>query len=362
MNSKLMAIDLAKNVFQVCVIGVHGQVLSNRRISRHKLSELIANTPPTIIAMEACSSAHFWGRLAHKHGHEARLLPPQHVKAFRGVQKSDGHDALAIGEAAQRPKLHSVPVKDIQQQDLALMVQVRARMKRERTALTNQIRGFAAEYGLSFPKGIAALLSALPHIPVESDMHSAQTSRLLAELGLDLIRLSERLDAVEAQMLEQARVYPAFARLQQIPGVGPIIAATLIGLVGSAEQFENGRQMSAWVGLVPRQRGTGGRVHLGHITKVGDRRLRTQLIHGSRSVLRWIDKQHPAFRQWAQGIIERRGEKRAIVAYANKLTRLAFVALRRNEPFDIAKAFQAPQLNHPILLTQEPRPYPTHCW
>ena len=116
MNSKLMAIDLAKNVFQVCVIGVHGQVLSNRRISRHKLSELIANTPPTIIAMEACSSAHFWGRLAHKHGHEARLLPPQHVKAFRGVQKSDGHDALAIGEAAQRPKLHSVPVKDIQQQ------------------------------------------------------------------------------------------------------------------------------------------------------------------------------------------------------------------------------------------------------
>ena len=217
MNSKLMAIDLAKNVFQVCVIGVHGQVLSNRRISRHKLSELIANTPPTIIAMEACSSAHFWGRLAHKHGHEARLLPPQHVKAFRGVQKSDGHDALAIGEAAQRPKLHSVPVKDIQQQDLALMVQVRARMKRERTALTNQIRGFAAEYGLSFPKGIAALLSALPHIPVESDMHSAQTSRLLAELGLDLIRLSERLDAVEAQMLEQARVYPAFARLQQIP-------------------------------------------------------------------------------------------------------------------------------------------------
>lgn len=340
MNLKLIAIDLAKNVFQVCMIGEHGQVLSNRKVSRKKLTEIIINTPPTVIAMEACSSAHYWGRLVQRHGHEAKLLPPQHVKAFRGVHKSDGHDALAIGEAAQRPNLHCVPVKDIQQQDLALLVQVRARMQRERTALANQIRGFAAEYGLSFPKGIAGLIGALPHIAVESELHSARTSRLLGELGLDLIRLTQRLEAVEAQMIEQAQMYPAFERLQKLPGIGPVIAATLVGLVGSAEQFENGRQMAAWVGLVPRQRGTGGRVQLGHITKVGDRRLRAQLIHGSRSVMRWLDKQHPAFRNWASGIVDRRGAKRAYVAYANKLTRLAFVALRRDEPFDIAKAFQ----------------------
>ena len=341
MNLKLMAIDLAKNVFQVCLIGEHGQVLSNRKVTRKKLAELIVNTPPTMIAMEACSSAHYWGRLAQGHGHQARLLPPQHVKAFRGIHKSDGHDAVAIGEAAQRPKLHPVPVKDIAQQDLALVIQVRTRMQRERTALANQIRGFALEYGLIFPKGIDNMLEALSLLPMESDMHSARTTELLVELGRDLVGLSDRLEQIEARMLEQASEYPAFTRLQKLPGIGPIIAATLVGMVGSAEQFKNGRQMAAWVGLIPRQRGTGGKTQLGHITKVGDRRLRAQLIHGARSVMRWLDKQHPAFRNWAEGIVERRGEKRAYVAYANKLTRLAFVALRRDEPFDITKAFQA---------------------
>ena len=307
---------------------------------RTKAKELLANTPPTVVAMEACGSAHYWGRFAQRHGHQAMLIPPQHVKAFRRIHKSDGHDALAIVEAAQRPGLHPVPVKSIEQQDLAMLVQLRDHLVTQRTAMGNQIRGFAREYGLTFPKGIPDLLAAVAQLPVESAEHSPITTLVLAQLARDLADLCQRLARVEAMLLEQARAHAANHRLQAIPGIGPVIAASLIAKAGNAQQFDNGRNMAAWIGLVPRQNGSGGHTGLGHITKAGDRSLRRQLIHGARTVTRWLDKQHPLLREWLEGILQRRGRHRAIVALANKITRLAYRALISDEPFDMRRAFR----------------------
>lgn len=340
MNTKVIGIDLAKKVLQICVLDEHGKVRKNTKFSPAKTKEFLANTPPTMVAMEACGMAHYWGRLAQSHGHEVRLLPPQHVKAFRRVHKSDAHDALAIAEAALRPKLHAVPVKSIEQQDLSLLVTLRDHLVTERTAKSNQIRGIAREFGLHFDKGVEGLLTGIRDLPTESDDYSARTAQMLSELAQDLVRLNERADRCDEALIEQARCNPAFDRLQQLAGIGPIIAASLIAKAGDASQFQNGRQMSAWLGLVPRQNGTGGTVQLGHITKAGDRYLRRQLIHGARTVLRWLDRQKAPLRIWLEGVIERRGRKRAIVAYANKLVRLAYRALAFDEPFDIKRAFR----------------------
>ncbi len=153
MKITVIGLDLAKNVFQACMLDEHGKIRKNAKVTPSRAAELLANTPPTVVAMEACGSAHYWGRLTQQHGHEVQLLPPQHVKAFRRVHKSDGHDALAIVEAAQRPNLnlHPVPVKSIEQQELAMLVQLRDQLVTERTAKANQIRGFAREFGLNFP-------------------------------------------------------------------------------------------------------------------------------------------------------------------------------------------------------------------
>lgn len=341
MKITLIGLDLAQSSIQVCLRDERGQITKNRGMSPAKAKELLANTPPSIVAMEACGSAHWWGRLAQRHGHEVRLLPPQHVKAFRRIHKSDGHDALAIVEAAMRPNLHPVPVKSVAQQDLGLLVQLRDHLVRERTAKANQIRGFAREYGLVFPKGIRDLIAGISRLSLDAPDYSPLTVQLLAEMTRDLVRHCQRVEEVEAMLLEQVKRHPAFERLQAIPGIGPVIAASLVAKVGQGQQFDNGRQMAAWVGLVPRQNGTGGHTQLGHITKAGDRYLRRQLIHGARTVLRWLDRQHPLLRRWLEALRTRRGHNRAIVALANKITRLAYRALRSEEAFDMRKAFAA---------------------
>lgn len=339
MKITVIGLDLAKNVIQVCVLSEHGKVVRNAKLAPKKVSELLANTPPTLVAMEACGSAHFWGRLAQQHGHTVRLLPAQHVKAFRRVHKSDSHDALAIVEAAQRPNLHAVPVKTIAQQDMGILVRLREQLVTERTAKANQIRGFGREFGLHFSKTISALLVELKSLSTTADNYSPRTCVVLAELALDVVALNQRIDKVSADLAEMARAHPAYARLQKIPGIGPVIAVTLIAKAGNGAQFANGRQMAAWLGLVPRQNGTGGANTLGSITKSGDRALRRQLIHGARTVVRWLDKQDVLLRSWIDGISKRRGRKRAIVAYANKLARLAYRALVSEQDFALPRAF-----------------------
>jgi transposase len=341
MKIKLVAIDLAKLVFQVCVVAVGGKVLFNKKLSRAQFIVWLKDLKPTTIAMEACATAHFWGRKLQASGHQVLLVPAQHVKAFCRVHKSDSADALAIAEAAQRPDLHFVPVKTAGQQDLQLLGRVRGKLVAQRTETICQIRGLAGEYGVIFPKQRAQLMALVPAALEDAENGlTAVARRALHDLYEGIRALDTRIAAVMVQMTELAQLEPAYARLLSVPGFGAVVAPAFIAAVGDGKQFKRGRDVAAWLGLVPRQDGTGGITKLHRITKNGDRELRTLLIHGARAVLTWAPKRDDAKSRWILGLKARRGAPRAVVAYANKLARVGWAVLRGDGPFDVNKAFR----------------------
>ena len=336
----LVGIDLAKNVFQVCALNRAGQVVSNRSVRRAGLLDRIRQLAPPLIAMEACGSAHHWGRVLEAEGIPVRLIPPQHCKPFVRGGKSDARDALAICEAASRPELHPVPVKCIAQQDLQLLGRVRTRQVRELTALCNQVRAIAAEYGVVFPVGRKALMKALPEALEDADNGlSPEARELIAALYAELAEVRRRVDSLALALETLAKIQPAYARLQAIPGVGPIVAAALLAAVGDGRQFRNGRQMAAWLGLVPRQHGSGGHTRLLGITKQGGRELRTLIIHGARAAIRWQRGKDTPLGRWIDPLIARRGLNKACVALANKIARIAWSVLAEEQDYDQRRAF-----------------------
>jgi transposase len=342
MKVKLVAIDLAKRVFQVCAIGIDGKLLFNRKLSREKFILWLKDLLPTIVAMEACGTAHYWGRRLQAMGHQVRLVPPQHVKAFVRVHKSDRDDALAIAEAAQRPNLHFVPVKTIGQQDLQLLGRIRSALIARRTAVINQLRGFAAEYGIVIAKSRQHLMRDLPDVLADADNGLSFIARqALSELRDDLLAIDARIDQVTAQLVGLAEQEPAFERLLSVPGFGPIVGAAFVAAVGSGKQFRRGRDVAAWLGLIPRRDGTGGKVTLKRITKSGDRDLRLALIHGARAVLRWADRHEHVQSQWLLGLKERRGANKTIVAFANKMARIGWAVTTGEGGYRRERAFKA---------------------
>lgn len=342
MNITHVAIDLAKSVFQLAAFNRANKPVFNRKVTRAKLIDEVRQLPEGIcIAMEACASAHHWGRTFQAMGFTVALIPPQHVKAFCRVHKSDGHDAIAIAEASQRPNLHTVPVKSIAQQDLAMLMRLRDRIIRERTRTANQMRSFAAEYGLCFPKKISALVQGLTDALTNEQCGLSPVARVsVAELMEHIKLLTKRVELLMLQATELAQLQPTFKRLQTIPGIGPVISCTLMAAIGSGHQFDRGRSVSAWLGLVPRQNGSGGTTKLLGITKNGNRELRTLLIHGARTVLSHAKKHDDKMSKWLLGLEARRGRNRATVAYANKLARIAWSVIRTEKPFDLARAFR----------------------
>lgn len=339
---KLVAIDLAKRCYQLAAIDEHGKVLYNRKLSPTKVALAVQQLEPTIVAMEACAAAHYWGRRLIALGHEVRLVPPQHAKAFRRVHKSDAHDALSIAEAAQRPNIHFVPIKTIAQQDLQLLGRIREQLIAQRTALINQVRGLAREYGVCFPKSREALLDRLPDALADADNELSPIARQALALRLQEIRhVTEQHTQIMGRITTLASQDPAYDRLRTIPGIGPTIAPALLASLGNGRQFRCARQCSAWAGLVPKQHGTGGQVQLGGITKNGNRSLRVLLIHGARTVVRWADKHTHAQSRWIQALIARRGKNKAVVALANKLMRIAWIVLTQGVEYDMRKAFRA---------------------
>jgi len=345
MNIRIVGIDLAKDVFQICALNASNNVIFNRSVRRAGFLKEISKLPTTTIAMEACGSAHHWGRVLESLGHTVRLIPPQHVKAYVRNGKSDAKDALAICEAAQRPLLHTVPIKSVEQQDIQLLHRVRSRYVQMRTALANQIRSIAQEYGVIFPKSIRCLRAELSGELENADNGLSATAR--ATIGLlyeELQSLDDKELNLQRQIEALAKQNDNYVRLREIPGIGPIIASAFIAAVGNGHQFQRGRQVSAWLGLVPRQHGTGGKIQLFGISKGGDRYLRTLLIHGARVVASWSLRRAQDNRpmaRWLRALIARRGKNKAIVALANKLARIAWVILARGERFDQAKAFAA---------------------
>jgi len=341
MKINLLGIDLAKNVFQLCALNQANKILFNRSIRRAHLRSSIARLEPTTIAMEACSSAHYWGRAFEGMGHQVVLLPAHHVTPFVRGGKNDARDALAICEAAQRPGLHPVPIKSIEQQDIQLLHRLRQRQVQHSTALANQMRSLGREYGVIFPAGIHSLIARLPEVLEDGSNELSPVARYaLADQHRCLLDVRAAMVTFMHQIEQLAAQHPAYIKLLPLPGIGPMIASAYIAAIGDGRQFKCGRQVSAWLGLVPRQYGTGGKIQLKNMTKNGDRYLRTLMIHGARSVITRGLKNRPELAQWVQPIIDRRGFNRAVVALANKLARISWVIVTTEEPFDMQQAFK----------------------
>jgi len=289
-----------------------------------------------MIVMEACGGANYWAREFIALGHQVKLIAPQYVKPFVKGNKNDYNDAEAIAEAAQRPTMRFVPIKSVEQQDIQNFHRQRERIKKERTALTNQVRGLLAEYGLVIHKGIRAVSKSLPDILEDAENGLTPLTReLFAELYDELQMLNKRLEQCEQRIKVINQGNEVCQRLDEILGIGPIIATATYAAAGDGKDFSNGRHFSAWLGLVPGQHSSGGKATLLGISKRGNAYLRTLFIHGARAVLQQCRKKTDRFSRWAQALLERRGHNKACVAVANKLARMAWVIMAKGETYRV---------------------------
>jgi len=284
--------------------------------------------------MEACAGAHYWARLVQSYGHEVRLIAPQFVKPYVKSNKNDAADAEAICEAVQRPNMRFVAVKEIEQQDIQSIHRMRSLAVERRTAQINQVRGVLLEYGMTIPVGRSNLLRRVPEIL--EDAQNGLTDLFRGELfGLyeELKHLDERIAHYDEKINQIARADERTVRLQTIPGIGPKIATALLAAIGDINAFKNGRELAAWLGLVPRQHSTGGKQTLLGISKRGDVYLRQLVIHGARAILRWVDRKTDRTSQWAAALEQRRHRNIAVVAMANKMVRVAYAILKNGESY-----------------------------
>lgn len=336
MNVTTLGIDLAKNVFQLHGVNRHGKTVLAKKITRARLRETVANLPPCLIGMEACASSHYWGRELEKLGHAVRLIAPQFVKPYVKSNKNDAADAEAICEAVARPGMRFVPAKTVAQQDIQAVHRIRERRVKERTALLNQIRGLLAEYGLVIPLKRNAVSQALPRILEDADNGLTALAReFVADLYEELRSLGHAVGAYDAKIERLFKANPVCQRLAQVEGVGPVTATALVA-AGDAKAFQNGRQMAAWLGLVPRQHSSGGKQTLLGISKRGDTYLRTLLIHGARSAVAAAKRKSDARSRWINAIAARRGANVAAVALANKNARVLWALMARGEEYRTA--------------------------
>ncbi len=334
MNIKRIGIDLAKQVFQVHGVDGQEKAILRRKLPRAKMLTYFQKLPPCLIGMEACSSAHYWGRELQKMGHTVKLMAPQFVKPYVKSNKNDANDAEAICEAVARPTMRFVAIKSIEQQDIQAVHRIRSELVQQRTAKVNQIRGLLGEYGLVVGQRIDVLRKALPLILEYAENGLTIDFRTLLEgLQQDLITLDERVDDMDKNIKLLASSNEDAKRLQQIPGIGPITATALISAIGDGKQFKRGRDLAAWLGLTPRQHSSGGKDRLLGISKRGDAYLRTLLIHGARAVLKVAGNKEDPRSRWIQNLCGRRNKNIAAVALANKNARIVWALLTKKTDF-----------------------------
>jgi transposase len=336
-----IGLDIAKSVFQVHGVAVDGAVMIRRRISRAKVLEFFRAVPPCLIGIEACPSAHYWSRRLQALGHTVRLMPPSYVKAYLKRSKNDANDAAAICEAVTRPSMRFVPTKSEEQQSGLMLHRSRQLLVRQRTMLSNAIRGHMAELGIISAKGrngTAELLSVIAN--AEDDRIPAAARFSLDVLARQYAALATEIGAIERRIHAWHRCCEESRRLEAIPGIGPIVATALVAEVGDWKAFSSGRNLAAWIGLVPRQHSTGGKDRLGGISKQGNRYLRWLLVTGAMAVIRYA-RQRGTQRLWLARLMERRPPKVAAVALANKIARMAWAMMVRKERFEEAKLLPA---------------------
>jgi transposase len=335
MKITTVGIDLAKNLFQVHGVDERGKTVLKKQLKRDQMMAFFTNLPPCLIGMEACGSAHYWANKLQRLGHTVKLMAPQFVKPYVKTNKNDVADAEAICEAVSRPNMRFVPIKNSEQQAVLALHRARQGFVKARTAQANQIRGLLAEHGIIIPKGIAYIGKHLPEILEDGENGLPGSFRILIKrLGDHLKELDRHTQELEVQIQNWHRDSTASRKLAKIPGIGPITASALVASVGDAKNFENGRQLAAWLGLVPRQNSSGGKQTLLGISKRGDSYLRTLLIHGARAVLRVAERQAHQANSWLAGVMERRNYNVAAVALANKNARIVWALLAHDREFE----------------------------
>lgn len=332
-NVTTVGIDLAKNVFSVHGVDASGTVRVRRTVGRSKLMELVAQLPPCLIGLEACSGAHEWARRFAVFGHTVKLMAPKFVAPYRRGGKNDGNDAEAICEAVSRPNMRFVPVKDLNQQSWLTLHRVRQGFIEERTATLNRIRGLLSEFGVVLPQAAIQVRRAAAQ---KIDALPVLAAGALRDL-LDHVRvLDERIKGYEHQLEQHARTDERAKRIGSLSGVGPLSASAIVASVAEAHEFDNGRQFAAWLGLVPRQYSTGGKTRLGRITCKGDPYLRMLLVMGARSVLQTASRRADHLAKWALAVRDRRGYHRACVAIAAKHARIIWALLTKRQALQLA--------------------------
>jgi transposase len=334
----VLGIDLAKQSFQLHGVDAKGQPVLTKKLGRHKLSSFVAQLPICLIGIEACGGSNYWRRVFEQQGHTVNMIAPQFVKPFVKSNKNDAADAEAICEAVQRPSMRFVPAKSIEQQDIQSLHRIRSQLVARRTAQANQIRGLLLEYGVIIPKGISYVRKEIPCILEDAGNELTSMFRaLLNELYEEMMHLDERIKTLEDKLKTVCNQNENCQRLLTIPGVGLLSATAMVAAVGDSSVFKNGRELAAWLGLVPRQHSTGGKPTLLGISKRGDTYLRTLLIHGGRTVVRVATKYQDQRNQWIHQLDKRRGKNIAAVAVANKNARIAWALLSNQTTFQ-AKA------------------------
>jgi transposase len=337
MKLNRIGIDLAKNVFQLHGVDRSGRTVWKRRLKRNQWLKAVLDKaePGCVIGMEACAGAHHWARELQSRGYTVRLIPPQFVKPYVKSNKNDANDAEAICEAMSRPGMRFVAVKSVEQQDIQATHRIRAELMTQRTAKANQIRGLVAEYGLVAPQRLSSLRAAIPGWLEDAENGLTDHFRsLLHGLWSDLLSVDDRVLELDRAIERLANNNEVTRRLQQLRGVGPMVATALVATVGTAEQYHKGRQMAAAIGLTPRQHSSGGKDRLFGITKRGDVYLRTLLIHGARAVVARAKHKDDRLSRWVTNIATRRHPNVAAVALANKTARTAWAMLRNETNYD----------------------------
>jgi transposase len=339
MSIVTVGIDLAKNVFAVHGVDDNGKaVLVKPKVSREQLLPLMAQLPPCVIGMEACSGAHHWARQFRQHGHTIRLMAPKFVTPYRmsGKRgKNDAADAAAICEAVTRPNMRFVPVKEEHQQIILCLHRTRQGFVEERTATYNRLRGLLSEFGIVLPQKVACLRR---EIGAHLEDLPGYANQCVGDLLAHADQLDARIETYDRIIAKAARDDARSKRLMTLPGIGPNTASAMLASIGGGHDFKNGRQVAAWIGLTPGQYSSGGKARLGRITKAGDNYLRSLLVMGARAVLSGLGEKQDRFSRWARNLLERRGYWRAVVAIAAKNARLAWAVLKYGEDFRLNRS------------------------
>jgi transposase len=335
-NIAVLGVDLGKNVCSVVGLDASGAVVMRRRMRRETLIGLAEKLPACVVGMEACCGSHHLGRVFASHGHDVRLMSPEYVRPYVKAQKNDDRDAEGIAEAATRPTMRFVELKSPDQLDMQTLHRSRDRLVGERTALINQLRAILLERGMVAPQGKRKLEQFLSVLMDEQGgaSLSPRIVLLVEDARAQWAELDRRIAAFDAEFVRWAKENEEAQRLTTIPGFGPIVASALVAAVGRAENFNHGRDLAAWLGLVPRQFTTGGKPKLLGISKRGNKYLRKQLIHGARAALPHIAERDTPLGRWAKELMRRAHRNVAVVALANKLARIAWAVLQRRKPFD----------------------------